>query len=194
MEPSDHALMLAVRDGDTLRLGDLFERHHRALYAFFVRITGHASSSEDLVQVVFYRILKYRHTYRDEGSFTTWMYHLARKALADHFRKSARAPVSLDDADGAHEARDQAPHAAHQAERNDELALLRAALAGMPGEQRELIVLYRLQHLSLEELARIHACSVGTLKVRIHRAIRVLRDHFFKLQASPRLSGSGGRD
>ncbi|OIR06302.1 RNA polymerase sigma factor SigX [mine drainage metagenome] len=196
MEPTtDHDLMLAVRDGDTGRLGDLFERHHRALYGFFVRVTGQRSSSEDLVQVVFYRILKYRHTYRDEGSFTTWMYHLARKVLADHFRKSSRAPVPLDEADEAHEARDETPHAAHQAERNDELALLRTALARMPGDQRELITLYRLQHLPLEQLAQIHACSVGTLKVRIHRALRALRDHYLKLQAGPRpYSSDGARD
>jgi len=54
--------MLAVRAGEIRRLGELFERHHRRLYGFFVRLTNQPAVSEDLVQIVFYRILKYRHT------------------------------------------------------------------------------------------------------------------------------------
>ena len=91
--PTDHELMIAVRAGEIRRLGDLFERYHRRLYGFFLRLTNRASVSEDLVQIVFYRILKYRHTYRDEGKFSAWIYHLARKVAADHFRKSASTPV-----------------------------------------------------------------------------------------------------
>ena len=64
---NDHELMLAVRDGEIARLGDLFERHHGPLYGFFYRVTGERTLSEDLVQLVFYRILKYRHTYRDDA-------------------------------------------------------------------------------------------------------------------------------
>ncbi len=84
---NDHELMIAVRAGDIRRLGELFERHHGRLYGFFVRLTNQPSVSEDLVQIVFYRILKYRHTYRDEGKFSAWFYHLARKVAADHFRR-----------------------------------------------------------------------------------------------------------
>lgn len=90
---SDHELMIAVRAGEIRKLGELFERHHRPLYGFFVRLTNQPSVSEDLVQIVFYRILKYRHTYRDEGKFSAWIYHLARKVAADHFRKHARTPM-----------------------------------------------------------------------------------------------------
>ena len=60
--PTDHELMIAVRAGEIRQLGELFERHHRRLYGFFVRLTNQPSVSEDLVQIVFYRILKYRHT------------------------------------------------------------------------------------------------------------------------------------
>jgi len=71
-EPSDHELMLAVRAGKIARLGDLFERHHGPLFGFFLRLTQQRALSEDLVQWVFYRILKYRHTHRDEGKFSAW--------------------------------------------------------------------------------------------------------------------------
>jgi RNA polymerase sigma-70 factor (ECF subfamily) len=181
-ETADHDLMLAVRAGEIARLGDLFERYHRPLYGFFVRLTGQRTASEDLVQLVFYRILKYRHTYRDEGKFSAWIYHLARKVAADHFRKNAHAPVSLDEPDDLHEVPDHAPHAAEQAAQADDLALMHRALGTLPLEQRELLTLYRFQNVRHEELARLFDCSVGAVKVRMHRALGALRERYFKLR------------
>lgn len=182
---SDHELMLAVRDGDTERLGELFERHHRPLFGFFQRQTGNATASEDLVQQVFYRILKYRHTYRDEGAFRAWAYQLARRALADHYRKSSSSPRTLDEPEEINEVADHRPHAAAEAEHSDHLSLLNKALALMPDDQRELLTLHRFQQLSHDELAGMHGCSVGAMKVRVHRALNSLKDIFFRLQASP---------
>ena len=128
---NDHDLMLAVREGDIDQLGELFERHHRPLYGFFVHLTGDRTSSEDLVQLVFYRILKYRHIYGDEGRFSAWIYHIARKVAADHFRRAGAASAPTDPEE-LPEMPDQRPHAAEQAARADENALLHAALAALP--------------------------------------------------------------
>lgn len=181
---SDHELMLAVREGDLARLGDLFERHHRPLYGFFVKTTGQRTASEDLVQLVFYRILKYRHTYRDEGKFTTWMYHMARRVAADHYRKHRAQTVSIDEPETGPELADQGPLADETVSRQDDLHLMKRALAELPTEQRELISLHRFQQLSHEELASVYRCSVGAVKVRVHRAVNMLRESFFKLQGA----------
>ncbi|HET9131995.1 MAG TPA: RNA polymerase sigma factor, partial [Terriglobia bacterium] len=87
VEKTDIELMLAVRDGVVSTLGILFERYHERLYNFFVRHTNRRDASEDLVQDVFFRMLKYRHTYRGDAPFTVWMYQLARNASADYFKK-----------------------------------------------------------------------------------------------------------
>ena len=181
MNTDDHALMLCVRDGDTDQLGVLFERHHRPLYGFFVHLTGQRSSSEDLVQQVFYRILKYRHSYRDEGNFCTWMYHLARKVAADFYQKSNRTPFPFLEPEQLHAVPDHGPHAAQQAEHKDNLSLMQKALDGLPTQERELLLLHRFQHVPHEELARLHNCSTGAMKVRVHRALQNLRDGFFRL-------------
>ena len=70
---SDQLLMLTVREGDIEKLGILFERHHRRLFNFFLRLTARRHLSEDLVQEVFVRLLKYRHTFRENSTFTAWM-------------------------------------------------------------------------------------------------------------------------
>ncbi|MBI3885537.1 MAG: RNA polymerase sigma factor [Opitutae bacterium] len=173
--------MIAVRAGEIGQLGELFERHHQRLYGFFVRLTNQPSVSEDLVQTVFYRILKYRHTYRDEGKFTAWAYHLARKVAADHYRKHAHAPAATDPADLHHHA-DLAPDSAARAAAADDLAFLRTALARLPLAQREVLVLSRLQSLEHKEIARLLDCSVGAVKVRVHRALQELRTVYFRLR------------
>jgi len=184
--PSDHELMIAVRAGETDQLGELFERHQGPLFGFFVRLTGDRTSSEDLVQLVFYRILKYRHTYRDEGKFSAWIYHLARKVAADHYRRSSTAPAATDPGD-LQSVPDQAPHAADRAIAADDTARLQAALAALPADQREVLVLARFQHLRHEEIARLLDISVGAVKVRVHRALKDLREVYLRLSREPAL-------
>ncbi len=179
--PSDHELMIAVRAGEIRRLGDLFERYHKPLYGFFVRLTNQPSVGEDLVQIVFYRILKYRHTYRDEGKFSAWIYHLARKVAADHFRKHAATPIPTDPVDLLDQ-QDAGPQPAEQAATAEDVVLLRSALARLPLEHREVLVLSRLQHLEHKEIAKLLDCSVGAVKVRAHRALKELREVYFKIR------------
>jgi len=84
---TDVQMMEDVRDGKVEKLAVLFERHHVPLFNFFLRLTGSRSISEDLVQDVFYRILNYRHTYKGQSNFTTWMYQIARNTHIDFLRK-----------------------------------------------------------------------------------------------------------
>ncbi|MDZ7933762.1 MAG: sigma factor [Emticicia sp.] len=58
------------------------------MFAFLYHSTGQAAHSEDLVQRVFYRMLKYRHTFTEIGKYRTWMYHLARNVLIDAAKKN----------------------------------------------------------------------------------------------------------
>ena len=176
--------MIAVRAGEVAQLGTLFERHHGPLFGFFVRLTSDRTVAEDLVQLVFYRILKYRHTYRDEGRFGAWMYHLARKVLADHYRRHARHPAPTDPAH-LPDVPDDASTADEAACRSDDLALMRTALAALPLDQREILTLHRFQQLRHDEIARLLNISVGAAKVRVHRALCALRDRYFHLRRQP---------
>src|SRR5712692_1080446 len=85
--PTDAELMTAVQEDDLSQLGVLFERHHLGLFNFFLRLTGSRSWSEDLVQEVFVRILKYRKSFRPALEFRPWLYAMARNAAAAHFKK-----------------------------------------------------------------------------------------------------------
>src|SRR6266571_2612146 len=83
----DEDLMLQVRDGAGEMLGVLFDRYQTPLFNFYSKLTGNRTLSEDLVQEVFLRILKYRQSYRPGTPFRAWIYQIARNARIDHFRK-----------------------------------------------------------------------------------------------------------
>ncbi len=181
---SDHELMLTVRDGDIDALGELFEKHHGPLFGFLAKYTGDRTAAEDITQIVFQRMLKYRHTYRDEGNFTTWMYHLSRRCAADHFRKSNKAPLATDPSNLHHHA-DERPLADANATASDDHELLRHAMNQLDRDDREILLLSRFKGHTFAEIASILECSIGAAKVRAHRALRQLRDIYLQLQKEP---------
>ena len=170
--------MRAVRDGDVAKLAPLFERHHAALFEFLSRMTGNATAAEDLVQDVFVRVLKYRATFRDEGRFETWLYRIARNARADYFKRRGTPAVDLNDIEeppaGDASVSDTLEYAA-------DVARLKRALLALREDKRELIVLARYRGMKYEAIAELLDIEVGTVKVRIHRALKELRDIFLRL-------------
>lgn len=176
--PADEAVMLEVRDGNVSRLSLLFERHHRALYNFFFRLTGSGSASEDLVQEVFLRLLKYRHTYNPKTSFAAWMYQVARNAHIDTLRG---AKPEAQWSDEMPEPVSHEPRADERIRQVQEHELVRRAMAALPPDKREVLVLSRYQNLRYEEIGQILGCEVGAVKTRVFRAVRALGQAFEQL-------------
>jgi RNA polymerase sigma-70 factor (ECF subfamily) len=175
----DGEVMRMVRDGDLGQLGILFERHHGRLYNYCLRLTGNAETSRDLVQEVFFRILKYRETYRDDGSFLPWFYRLARNACYDHLRGSGReVPADVE----AMEEVDPGPAPSDEAERREEVRLLSRALHRLPVDKRELLVMARFGALGYREIAETLGTSVGAVRVRVHRALKELRQVYLRME------------
>ena len=186
MTTPDQTVMTEVRDGDVRKLAVLFERHHKALFNFFVHMTGDRDLSEDLVQDVFFRMLRYRHTYDPKHAFTAWMYQIARNASVDHARKRKpeipiEAGMGNDECNAIPEPASTLPGADEQFRRAQEVRLLRRALERLPADKREILILSRFQNLKYEDIAAVLGCEVGAVKVRVYRATRALGDIYFEL-------------
>ncbi|MGZ4887832.1 MAG: RNA polymerase sigma factor [Candidatus Angelobacter sp.] len=181
---SDEELMAQVRSGVGEMLGVLFERYHVPLFNFYLKLTGDRPVSEDLVQEVFFRILKYRHSYRPDTPFRAWMYQIARNARVDLLRKrrpetnwEPEMSPSVDPVDTA--------------QQSQETLLLHGALMRMSEDKREVLVLSRFQELKYEEIAQLLGCKVATVKTRVHRALQELRQIFQQLESGKALRGKG---
>jgi RNA polymerase sigma-70 factor (ECF subfamily) len=175
---TDNLLMEEVKEGKVEKLAVLFEKYHVQLFNFFLRLTGNRGASEDLVQDVFLRILKYRTTYRGQSKFTVWLYQIARNAHIDYLRKR-KGELSLDDQ--WDEVVESEPTPLDQLERGQDVRLLREALARLPLKKREVLVLSRYQDMKYKDIAELFGCQIGTVKAHVHRAIKDLGKIYLEL-------------
>ena len=174
---SDNRLMLRVKEGDLDQLGLLFERYHRALFGFFYNKNKDVTLSEDLVQNVFVRILKYKHRYRGDGEFKNWLFHIARNVNVDHYRKK-RIKHTEPIENWQEQIEDQGLNKSQQMMQDEELRQLRLALQKLDPEKREVIVMSKLQGLRYKEIGQLLGCSEGAVKVKVFRAMKALKGSF----------------
>ncbi len=176
----DNALMIKVKDGDLSKLGLLFERYKKPLFGFFYGMNKDPELSEDLVQNVFFRILKYRYLFRGDGDFKTWMFHIARNVSNDHFRKIKWK--GKDDLDKWQDRLSNHNNRQLELQQDEELQLLSVALERLPEDKREIILLSKFHDKKYREIGEILGCSEGAVKVKVFRALQELREVYKKLE------------
>ncbi len=177
---TDNALMIKVRDGDPDKLGLLFERYKRPLYGFFYGMNRSQELSEDLVQNTFFRILKYKHLFRGEGDFRTWMFHIARNVSHDHYRKDKiKAKDSLEDWQDKLGHNENRPN---EIQHQEEQQMLLLAMDKLPVEKREILLMSKFQEKKYKEIGEIIGCSEGAVKVKVFRALQELKVIYQQLE------------
>jgi len=172
MDPDDstESLMARYQKGDFAAAAALVNRLSPQLHRFFLVQMVSRRYADDLLQETWMRIHQVRHTYRPGQPVLPWLYAIARHIRVDHYRKARRAGIrerSLDEHfDIPQSAKGEAAH----------LPDLDALLATLPESQREVIAMLKIADMSLEEVARATASSVGSVKQKAHRAYEKLRD------------------
>lgn len=171
-ETSDERLMLAYAGGDAAAFERLYRRHKDALYRYFLRHVETADAGE-LFQDVWQKLIQARGGYRSDAPFAAWLYRIAHNRLVDHWRRARphdELPADAVDADA------RGPES--QVEQDDTARRLLAALARLPAEQREIIVLREERNLTLEQIADIQGVGRETVKSRLRYALAKLREAF----------------
>jgi RNA polymerase sigma-70 factor (ECF subfamily) len=178
---SDNALMLKVKDGDIDKMGLLYDRYHKQLYRFLFNMTRQKELSEDMVQNIFLRMLKYPDGFAGFGEFRMWMYHIARNAVYDHFRKVKRSPPSTDIKEYEERIAGDS-QSDKKIEKDQEIEMLETAMMGLTDENRELLIMSRFEELKYNEIATILNTTEGAVKVRVHRALNQLKNNFINIK------------
>ena len=186
-------LMLRVASGDDDAFVQLVERMVGRLHGFFRRMGADRAFAEDCAQEVFLKVYRRRAHYTARARFTTYLFHVARNHWIDVYRhrKAVPPPLSTDairDADGRSLTGDlpDRPIEAIQGVRDREIReALGRALETLTTEQRDVYVLAQVEGLKYQEIGEILEVPVGTVKSRMHAAIRALRHRLSEMGIEP---------
>lgn len=169
--------MNKVKQGQVDCLGLLFERYQGPLFHFFFNSHNHLDDCQDLVQTVFYRILKYKDRFRSEGEFRVWLFTIAKNVKIDFVKKKATHPLSPIEvlSPDQYQTEESISHVMIQ---NEEIDRLKKALDKLDSEKKEILTLSKLEGLKYKEIGAIMGCSEGNVKIKVFRALKELKQIF----------------
>lgn len=164
--------MLALQRGDELALNRLMAQWQAPLRSFLYRHTQNEAVAMDLAQETFVRIHRHRARFRSGAKFSTWMFQIALNLARDHARYQRRHPTeSLAAAPEA----TTTDHPANQLRDAEMVTAVRAAIAGLPDDLREAVLLSEYQGLSHAEIGEAVGATPKAVETRLYRARQQLR-------------------
>lgn len=183
-DANPEVLMRSYQAGDPVAATALIHLIGPALHRYFLADVVSRAHADDLLQETWLRIHRVRHTYRSGEPVLPWFYAIARHVRIDHFRKVSRTTAREEKlTDTSETTLSTSPDHAIMEE-------LDALLAPLPENQREVIEMLKVAGMSLEEVARATSSTVGSVKQRVHRAYKRLRQHMQAVRGDQRQDGA----
>ena len=171
---TDELLLEKAGDGDQAAFLELYDRYREPIFRFAYRLLGSVEIAEDVTHDCFLSLIRKPENFRPErASLKTYLYAAARNLALKHFRDQGRE-TGLDEV--REEPKDSSSRGPLRRLLDEELAAhVRAAVFGLPPLQREALILFEYEGLSMNEVAEIAGTDVGAVKARLYRAREGLR-------------------
>ena len=177
MDNQEQIWIQSARNGDQAAFGQLVIKYQKRVYALTVRMCPTPELAEEAAQETFLSAWQGLPFFRGDSAFSTWLYRLASNACVDLLRKEGRHQgPSLDDEAVSAEVPDTRPTPEAAAEQKELRAQIEAGLRTLSPEHREVLILREIQQLSYDEIADALSLDLGTVKSRISRGRRQLRN------------------
>ena len=189
LSQSDASLIARCQRADVAAFNEIVARYKGKIYNYLYRMTGNAEDAEDLAQEVFVRMYTNIGAFRAESSLSTWLFRIAGNLCVDAFRRGKKErDVVAGSLDVGHGSEDESATATREVAdwsrepgallAQKELgAQIQTALEKLPPRLRSAVVLYDVEGLPYDEIARIEHIPLGTVKSRIFNARVALRQH-----------------
>lgn len=182
MEPSqdtDVSLMLRLADGEDLALNEIITRWKDRVASFLIRMVGDHATAMDLTQETFVKLYTSRRRYQPTAAFSTYLFHIAANLARTQARWRKRHPtVPMEDDSGElrHDPSDTDLLPDESASLHEKTEVVNRAIAALPEDQREALLLFTVEGLSQGEVAKALRCSPKAVEVRVYRARLALRE------------------
>ena len=184
MEKQEQQWVDAARQGDQSAFEQLVRLYEKRVLALTTRMCKNPSDAEEAAQEAFLAAWQGLPFFRGEASFSTWLYRLASNACVDLLRREGRrqsaAGPSLNDEEVRLEVPDTAPSPQEQAEQTELREQIEAGLQALTPDHRQVLILREMHQLSYDEIAQTLDVDVGTVKSRINRGRKQLRNFLLR--------------
>jgi RNA polymerase sigma-70 factor (ECF subfamily) len=187
VELHESELILKCKNGNVEAFEELVLKYQRQIYTVAYRFMGNHEDASDLAQEAFIKAYKSIDRFRGESSLKTWLYHIVANVCRDELRKrkkgqvlSLDAPISTEEGEITRQTEDwtYAPDLIYESK--EAQYFIQEAINQLTPEYKEVIILREIQGFSYEEIARHLGCSLGTIKSRLNRARKAMRDLLIK--------------
>jgi RNA polymerase sigma-70 factor (ECF subfamily) len=177
----DEELAARCRAGDTGAFAEVYARCERPVFRYAYHLLGCRDEADDAKQETFMRAWQSIRSFKGDCALPVWLLSICTNVCRDRIKSQRRKPVTQMDDRVAERCGGTAEDPLKQAERNHEHAAVHAAIRGLPTGHREIIVLRELEGLSYQDVATTLGCSVPSVKVRLFRARRLLKQRLCSL-------------
>jgi len=172
---TDLEVMQRVQAGETNQVGTLYERHKTSLFKYFYRCSNDQAVSEDMVQNVFIKVIRYKDQFKGTGEFTYWLFRIARNTWLDSIKKNDPMYRSID-LDSTQIEGSYSVQASHLMTQQDQKERLKRALDMISPEKKDAIVMSRYHGMDYKTIAEISDCTENAIKSRVMRGIIEIKE------------------
>jgi RNA polymerase sigma-70 factor (ECF subfamily) len=187
---SEIVLLDRCKAGNTDAWDTLIRRYEKSVYKFAYSLCRNHEEAGDIAGQVFLRLYQNLHTFRNEASFTSWLFRIVRNTYLDLcVRPAHRSHLSLDvgpnndnEPSSGRDIMDPSPSPEAVCMEHETAQLLAKAIHHLPAYQRQVLRMYHTEGKSYEEIAAATGLSIGTVKSRLNRARNMLRERLSPYQ------------
>lgn len=200
----DDELVKRSQQGDIDAFEQLISKYQQKIYNIAYRLMGNPHDAGDLAQEALIKVYKSIRSFRLDASFSTWVYHIVTNVCRDELRKRSRhqvssldEPLSVHDGEVSKEVADfsNCPEFAYEQKESEEY--IQELINSLNPDYRIVVVMREMMGFSYEEIATELNITLGTVKSRLNRARKYLKDKIIADREQPprnnRLTGEGGK-